>query len=132
MKAPCTNRLYLNSSDLLTLTYFPSQTISHRSPGLLNDGSAMVFYTIFSALFLSEMGIAGVGESVDVAGGFALFFRMSFGGAAIGVAFALALIAVLYMLNRRLTSAENVVQVCSTVAIAYLCYYTADPVCGTR
>ena len=94
--------------------------------GLLNDGSAMVFFTIFSALFLAEIGIPGLGESIDLAQGFALFFRMSLGGAAIGMAFALALITVLYLFNRRLDSSESVVQVCSTITMAYLCYYTAD------
>ena len=82
--------------------------------GLLNDGSAMVFYTIFSALFLSELGIPGVGETISTGQGFALFFRMSFGGAAIGMVFSVGLVLTLYLLNRRLTGAENVVQVCST------------------
>jgi NhaP-type Na+/H+ or K+/H+ antiporter len=108
----------------------PRLKIHIGGESLLNDGSAMVFYTIFSSLFLTELGIKGVGESIDVAGGFALFFRMSLGGAAVGIAFAMGLIFILYVLNRRLTTAENVVQVCSTVTVAYLCYYTSDSVCG--
>ncbi|KAL7551579.1 hypothetical protein ACHAWF_014765 [Thalassiosira exigua] len=109
----------------------PRLKIHISGESLLNDGSAMVFYTIFNALFLSEMGIAGVGESIDVAQGFKLFFQMAFGGAAVGMAFALALVSILYLLNRRLTNAEAVVQVCGTVTAAYLCYYTADSVCHT-
>ena len=53
---------------------------------ILNDGSAMVFFTIFVVLFLNELGIDGVGTEVDLAQGFALFFRMSLGGAAVGMA----------------------------------------------
>ena len=48
----------------------------------------MVFFTIFVVLFLNELGIDGVGTEVDLAQGFALFFRMSLGlgGAAVGMA----------------------------------------------
>ena len=52
----------------------------------MKDGSAMVFFTIFVVLFLNELGIDGVGTEVDLAQGFALFFRMSLGGAAVGMA----------------------------------------------
>ena len=33
---------------------------------LLNDGSAVVFFTIFGGMFLSELGIEGVGQDVTV------------------------------------------------------------------
>ena len=58
----------------------PRLKIHIGGESLLNDGSAMVFFSIFSALFLYEMGIAGVGSEIDLAGGFALFFRMSLWG----------------------------------------------------
>ena len=106
-------------------------TTPNSGESLLNDGSAMVFFTIFNSLYLTELGLAGVGEDFDLAGGFALFFRMSLGGAAIGLAFALGLIAVLHLLNRRLTAEENVLQVAATITFAYLTYYVADSVCGT-
>ena len=109
----------------------PRLKIHIGGESLLNDGSAMVFFSIFSALFLYEMGIAGVGREIDLAEGFGLFFRMSLGGAVVGFAWSLALIFLLYILNRRLTASDNVVQICATVTIAYLCYYTADAVCGT-
>lgn len=97
----------------------------------MNDGSAMVFFTIFVGLFLNELGIDGVGTEVDLAQGFALFFRMSLGGAAVGMAFAISLIFILYTLDRRLVTTDSIVQVCSTITVAYLCYYTADTVCAT-
>eukprot|EP00457_Paulinella_chromatophora_P001742 gb/GEZN01001744.1/.p1 GENE.gb/GEZN01001744.1/~~gb/GEZN01001744.1/.p1 ORF type:complete len:783 (+),score=79.47 gb/GEZN01001744.1/:144-2492(+) len=96
---------------------------------MLNDGSAIVFFTIFSGSFLYELSI-GLGEEYDVAKGFAKFFQMSLGGTCIGMAFALVLISILYYLNRRLDAEENVLQVAATITIAYLCYYTSEVVSG--
>ena len=98
---------------------------------LLNDGSAIVFFFIFSERFLYELGIPGVGEDVDWGTGFAWFFQKALGGAAIGGAFALGLLAVLFSLNRRFSREENVVQVSAVIAIAYLNYYVADFVAST-
>lgn len=97
---------------------------------LLNDGSAIVFFTIFSSRFLNELDI-GLGEDVDLRKGIALFCRMAFGGTAVGLAFGLALIYILHITNRRLNMEENVLQVTATVTTAYLCYYVADAVCST-
>ena len=96
---------------------------------MLNDGSAVVFYTIFSNIFLYGLDI-GLGETYTVGEGFALFFRMSLGGAALGIAFGFGLIALLYYLNRRLDLEENVVQVATTATVAYLSFYTAEISCG--
>jgi NhaP-type Na+/H+ or K+/H+ antiporter len=87
---------------------------------LLNDGSAIVFFTIFSGLFLLELNDPALGEDVDWGSGVALFLRMSLGGAAIGVAFFMGLYMILYLLDRRLSQEENVVQVASTITVAYL------------
>jgi len=96
---------------------------------MLNDGSAVVFYTIFSNIFLYGLDI-GLGQTYTVGEGFALFFRMSLGGAALGIAFGLGLITLLYYLNRRLDLEENVVQVATTATVAYLSFYTAEISCG--
>lgn len=98
---------------------------------LLNDGSAIVFFTIFSGIFLAEPGVPELGENYDLGGGVNLFVRMSMGGAAIGVAFGLALLVVMRQLNRRLSREENVTQVGLTFAAAYLCYFTAYRGAGT-
>lgn len=95
---------------------------------MLNDGSAMVFFVIFSNLFLYEMGIEGVGSNVDLAEGFAIFFRMALGGAVIGACCGGGLILILYLLNKRLEVEENVLQVASTVTVAYLAYYFSEMV----
>jgi NhaP-type Na+/H+ or K+/H+ antiporter len=71
-----------------------------------------------------------LGEDIDVARGFAIFFRMSLGGVAFGLAFGFGLVIILYCLNRRLNNEENVIQVAATVTTAYLAYYTAD-ICDT-
>lgn len=93
---------------------------------MLNDGSSYVFYTIFSTMFLTELGIPGVGETVDLGKGVAIFFREAFGAAAFGIAFGLGLVFFLYMLKRKFNDSENVVQIVATATVAYLAYYMAD------
>jgi len=94
-----------------------------QGESMLNDGSAIVFFSIFTQLFLAEQG---VGQDVDVAEGFSLFFQKAVGGALIGVAFAIMLVLLLWMLDRELDEEETVLQVGATVAFAYLSYFTAE------
>jgi NhaP-type Na+/H+ or K+/H+ antiporter len=77
---------------------------------LLNDGSAVVFYHIFSTRFFYKMGIPGVGKEIGSGEGFLLFFRLSLGGMCIGIAFGVGTVIVLYNLNRRL-SVSNVMDI---------------------
>uniref|UniRef100_A0A7S2EVJ6 Cation/H+ exchanger transmembrane domain-containing protein n=1 Tax=Trieres chinensis TaxID=1514140 RepID=A0A7S2EVJ6_TRICV len=93
---------------------------------MLNDGSAFVFYTIFSAMFFLEMNIEGFGESVDCLGALRIFLQMSVGGALIGFAFGLGLIFLLFLLNHRHDNEENIIQVAATIAMAYASYYVSD------
>ena len=67
---------------------------------LMNDGSAVVFYYIFSQRFYYELGLPGVGQDIGWAKGFELFFRLSLGGACIGTAFGIGVVYILYHLNR--------------------------------
>ncbi len=92
---------------------------------LLNDGSAIVFYSIFKTLFLYEIGIGG--ETIDFGKGLVKFLEMSLGAAAIGIAFGLGLSASLYVLNRQFNYEESVVQVTATIGVAYLTFYVAEP-----
>lgn len=96
---------------------------------LLNDGSAVVFFTIFAASFLYELDIEGLGSTTSVADGFKIFFRMSLGGTAVGIAFGLALVLILFFLDRRFEKEEAVMQVTATVTMAYLSFYTSEVVC---
>ena len=96
---------------------------------LLNDGSVVVLYNIFSALFFSELGIPG-GEQFTVGEGFAYFFRLALGGSAIGFGFGLGTVLMLKVLNRRLSDEENVVQVVLTVSSAYLAYFCSEILAG--
>jgi NhaP-type Na+/H+ or K+/H+ antiporter len=72
---------------------------------LLNDGSAVVFFFIFSTMFLAENG---VGDTIDWGEGCVIFVRMVFGGTAVGLVFATALLLILYELDRRLEPEYNV------------------------
>ena len=93
---------------------------------LLNDGSSMVFYNIFSNRFFFELGIDNFGKDIGWGEGFATFFHLSLGGVAVGLAFGLGTIFLLKLLNRRLSGEENVIQVCALISLAYLTYYVAD------
>jgi NhaP-type Na+/H+ or K+/H+ antiporter len=97
---------------------------------LLNDGSAIVFFTIFSQRWLNSLG-EGNSPTIGWGEGFIMFIRMSLGGAAVGVFFAIGLLGILKILKRRLSREENVVEVTSITAMAYLCYFTADFVWST-
>jgi len=99
------------------------------SESLLNDGAAIVFFTIFKDLFLNELGIGG--KTYTWGSAIIKFLWMSVGGALIGFAFSLGLLLVLLLLNRRLNMEENAVNVASTVTFAYLTYYVAEIVLHT-
>lgn len=51
---------------------------------------------------------------------------MSLGGVAFGIIFGVCLLFILFCLNRKLNTEENVLQVAATVTIAYTTYYVAD------
>ena len=114
---------------VLDISYIIIIQMHISGESLLNDGSVVVLYNIFSALFFNELGIDGFGQQFSVAEGFAYFFRLSLGGCCIGLAFGLATVFMLKMLNRRLSEEENVVQVVLTVSSAYLCYFTSEILC---
>ena len=109
----------------------PRLKVHIAGESLLNDGSAIVFFSIFSQRYLYELGLPGVGEDVDWGRGIALFFQKSLGGVAIGTFFGLGMLSVFYLLHRRFNREENVVEVTASIAIAYLGYYVAEPVWET-
>lgn len=92
--------------------------------------SHSVFFTIFSDLYYNGIDDE-LGDTYNFGSGLAKFCRMSLGAFAIGIFFGLGLLVLLHQLNRRLSGAENVVQVAATIGIAYLTYYTADVVWET-
>ena len=55
---------------------------------------------------------------------------MSLGAVAVGVGFSLALLSLVYLLNKRFNAEESVVQVTATITTAYLSYYVAEAVLG--
>jgi len=93
---------------------------------LLNDGSAIVFFTIFSQKWFASLNINGFGYDIDMAQGFAIFFRMSLGAIAIGILMGLILVLILRRLSRRFSHGDSVVQVIAVLAVTYLNYYIND------
>eukprot|EP00580_Thalassiosira_gravida_P014083 CAMPEP_0201682116 /NCGR_PEP_ID=MMETSP0494-20130426/51456_1 /ASSEMBLY_ACC=CAM_ASM_000839 /TAXON_ID=420259 /ORGANISM="Thalassiosira gravida, Strain GMp14c1" /LENGTH=1055 /DNA_ID=CAMNT_0048165873 /DNA_START=148 /DNA_END=3316 /DNA_ORIENTATION=- len=115
---------------LLNASGAPNRLKMHISgESLLNDGSVVVLFNIFSSLFFHELGIPGFGEQFSLGEGFTYFFRLSLGGIAIGSAFGLGTVLMLKLLNRRLSEEENVVQVVLLVSSAYLAYFTSEILC---
>ena len=108
----------------------PRLKIHVSGESMLNDGSAVVLFTIFSGMVLSDIGQdigrSDLGEVVDVGKAFVIFFQMSLGGAAIGIAFGLCLLYLLQILSNRLGKEENVIQVTATVGIAYLTFFVSE------
>ena len=54
---------------------------------------------------------------------------MALGGVSVGIAYALGLIFLLRRLDRRYDHEDTVLQVASTVMVAYLSFYTSEVVC---
>jgi len=101
-----------------------------QGESMLNDGAAIVFFTIFGKIYLYEQD-PSLGQNVSVGEGFLLFFRMALGGAAIGIAFAFATIATLAVMNRKLEAQDTIMQISLTFTSAYLSYYVAEVLCHT-
>jgi NhaP-type Na+/H+ or K+/H+ antiporter len=110
----------------------PRLKVHIAGESLLNDGSAIVFFTIFGLnLYLSELEVDGFGEEMGWAQGVKTFFRMSLGAVAIGAFFAIGTLQLSSLLTRRLSREENVVEVAMEITMAYLCYFVAEIAWGT-
>lgn len=108
----------------------PRLKIHIAGESLLNDGAAIVFYSIFvEKYFFEDLRLIGGqehSENIDLPRGVAMFFQKALGGAAVGVMFGLGQLILLYILDRRVSREENIVQVTSVIGMAYLNFYTAD------
>ena len=104
----------------------PRMEMHISGESLLNDGSSVLLYNIFSQRFFNEMGVEGFGEDIGWSEGFEMFFRLTFGGGLIGLCFGLVTVAILKLLDRRLSAEENVVQVVLTLTVAYMNYFVAE------
>lgn len=119
-------------SGLLNALGAPPRLSMHVSgESLLNDGSTVVLYTIFTSLYYYEFGITGFGTNIGVGEGIKLFFQLAFGGVAIGLAFGIVTVFFIHVLNRRLSAEENVFQVVTTICSAYLTYFVAEILCSS-
>lgn len=80
---------------------------------------------LFREIASSELGF---GSGVSIGEGIKIFCAVSFGGVAVGIAFALVLVALLFELDRRLEPEYDVLQVVAALSTAYISYYVADSV----
>ena len=115
------------ASVLKTSGASPRLVMHIQGESLLNDGSAFVFFTLFSQMFYYELGIPGV-EQISVGDGFVLFFQMSLGGIAVGIAFGIGLLGLIYELDRRLEKEFDILQVVAGISAAYLAYWVCDQI----
>jgi NhaP-type Na+/H+ or K+/H+ antiporter len=108
----------------------PRLKVHIAGESLVNDGAAIVFFSIFYQKYLFEdladIGGQEHGENIDVAKGFAMFFQKAVGGFAVGLMFGIVQLIILFLLDRRVSREENIVQVTSVIGMAYLNFYTAD------
>jgi len=77
----------------------------------LNDGAAIVFFSVFADLYLTELEGLDVGVDHDFKSGVAVFCRKAFGAVASGIFFGLGLLIILYSFHKRFDREENVVEV---------------------
>ena len=99
---------------------------------LLNDGIAIVFFSLFLA-YSSGRGDPEVcygwsNECIDIgnAGGVIRYFaQVALGGPAIGIAFALGVVVVINF------TTDIIIEISLTVTLAYLSYFVADYTAGT-
>jgi len=78
---------------------------------LLNDGAAIVFFSIFSARYFYELEGLGLGEDVNFARGVSIFCQKALGAVASGIFFGLGLLFFMYIFHKRFNREENVVEV---------------------
>lgn len=96
----------------------PKLTILIVGESLLNDGSAMVLFTLF---FNSLNGTVYTASSI-----FSFFIFAAFGSVLIGVVFGLVTVRWLRSANRPLKEIDVTTQIAITICCAYLCFFTAQ------
>lgn len=104
----------------------PRLKIHISGESLVNDGSAIVFFTIFKLLYLEDIGLGE--ESIGFGKGLYKFCMMSVGAALLGILFGGVIVLILWFLNRRFNNEEKIVQITATFCIAYLSYYVGEAV----
>jgi NhaP-type Na+/H+ or K+/H+ antiporter len=109
----------------------PRLKIHIYGESLLNDGSAIVFFSIFSERFFYLLNVEGFGEDIGWVEGTLMFLKKSLGAVVIGIGFGVGLLLLLGLLNHRMSRTENVVEVMAMAAVAYTGFYVADYVCDT-
>ena len=96
----------------------------------MNDGAAVVFFNIFYKMDVYNYTGGLRGQNFTWGSGIAYFVKLSLGSAALGIAFGLLLVLCLWALKQRYNHEENIVQVMTTLAFAYLSFYCSEAMLG--
>ena len=99
----------------------PKLTILIIGESLMNDGTAMVLFTLFYDLMK--------GESYSASDVILFFIEETIGSPFLGIAFGLVAAYCLSKVNRPLSSIDTTVQTAITVCCAYLVFFTAQFSC---
>ena len=119
------------ASVLKTAGASPRLVMHIAGESLLNDGSSYVFFLIFAQLWYGYLGLEGIGTlmAIDtISDGIEFMLRMSLGGMLVGSVFGFGLLAVLWVLDRKLERDFDIIQVVFGLTTAYLCYYVCDQI----
>ena len=92
----------------------PSLTMIVSGESLLNDGSAMVVYSLLFEQYLGHPQNA-----------FVFLVQLVLGGIGIGFAFGVAVLYWMSLLNRRHDHNDVTIQVALTIVASYSCFYVA-------
>ena len=101
----------------------PKLTMQITGESLMNDGTAIVLYSLFVQMY------RGIFKSTGLIVRF--FFRMAFAGPALGLAFGLCGYWWISKATRKYQHSDITIQTSVTVCVAYLSFFTAEGVCNS-
>jgi len=104
----------------------PKLTMLITGESLLNDGTSIVVFQLFFAIFLHDNNIPG-GKAYDSFGKIALFtIQMIGGGIALGLVFGYVYLECMVLTKNKLKHTDAILQLAFSLCCAYLCFYCAE------
>jgi NhaP-type Na+/H+ or K+/H+ antiporter len=97
----------------------PKLTMIITGESLMNDGTAIVLFTLFQKA-LETGSLIGAGDIVK------FFCRLALGGPALGGVFGLATVYIMSKSARKTEEADTIVQIAITICCAYLSFFVCE------